>query len=141
VIHIYLRVVGDKERKLFLVLYCFVNFLSLILCKQILRTLRWILIANSKNLALDCISTLAIGEIQGSALLALRLLSWDFSARPFCLKRPSSGSLNYDLARSLRRRFRFRYSFICQGTSTRRQRSDLFGLRFKLPPVTTSLTT
>jgi len=25
-----------------------------------------------------------------------------------------------------------RYSFICQGTSTRRQRSDLFGLRVKL---------
>jgi len=36
---------------------------------------------------------------------------------------------------------RFRYSFICQGTSTRRQRRDLFGLRVKLPPVTTSLTT
>jgi len=35
--------------------------------------------------------------------------------------------------------FRFRYSFIYQGTSTRRQRSDLFGLRVKLPPVTTSL--
>jgi len=32
-------------------------------------------------------------------------------------------------------------SFICQGTSTRRQRSDLFGLRVKLPPVTTNLTT
>jgi len=31
-----------------------------------------------------------------------------------------------------------RYSFICQGTSSRRQRSDLFGLRVKLPPVTTS---
>jgi len=30
-------------------------------------------------------------------------------------------------------------SFICQDTSTRRQRSDLFGLRVKLPPVTTSL--
>jgi len=31
---------------------------------------------------------------------------------------------------------------ICQGsTSTRRQRSDLFGLRVKLPPVTTCLTT
>jgi len=28
-----------------------------------------------------------------------------------------------------------RYLFICQGTSTRRQRSDLFGLRVKLPPV------
>jgi len=26
---------------------------------------------------------------------------------------------------------RFRYSFICQGTSTRRQWSDLFGLRVK----------
>jgi len=38
-------------------------------------------------------------------------------------------------------RFRYRYSFICQGTSTRRQRSDLFGLPVKLPPVTTSLTT
>jgi len=36
---------------------------------------------------------------------------------------------------------RFRYSFICQGTSTKRQRSDLFDLRVKLPPVTTSLTT
>jgi len=30
---------------------------------------------------------------------------------------------------------RFRFSFICQGTSTRKQRSDLFGLRVKLPPV------
>jgi len=30
---------------------------------------------------------------------------------------------------------RFRYSFICQGNSTRRQRRDLFGLRVKLPPV------
>jgi len=36
---------------------------------------------------------------------------------------------------------RFRYSFICLGTSTRRQRSVHFGLRVKLPPVTTSLTT
>jgi len=35
----------------------------------------------------------------------------------------------------------FRYSFICQGTTTRKQRSKLFGLRVKLPPVTTSLTT
>jgi len=35
--------------------------------------------------------------------------------------------------------FRFRYSFICQGTSTRRQRSDVFGLRVKLSPVTISL--
>jgi len=35
----------------------------------------------------------------------------------------------------------FRYSFICQFTSTRRQRSDLFGLRVKLPPLTTSLNT
>jgi len=35
-------------------------------------------------------------------------------------------------------RLRFRFSFICQGTSTRRQRSDLFGLRVKLPPVTPS---
>jgi len=32
-------------------------------------------------------------------------------------------------------------SFICQGTSTMKQRSDLFGLRVKQPPVTTSLTT
>jgi len=38
-------------------------------------------------------------------------------------------------------RFRYRYSFICQGTSTRRQQSDRFGLRIKLPPVITSLTT
>jgi len=29
---------------------------------------------------------------------------------------------------------RFRYSFICQGTLTMRQRSDLFGFRVKLPP-------
>jgi len=28
-----------------------------------------------------------------------------------------------------------------QGTLTRRQRSTLFGLRFKLPPVTSCLTT
>jgi len=35
---------------------------------------------------------------------------------------------------------RFRYSFISQGTSNRRQRSDLFGLRVKLPSVTNSLT-
>jgi len=35
----------------------------------------------------------------------------------------------------------FRFSFTCQGTSTRRQRRDLFGLRVKLPPATTSLTT
>jgi len=28
-----------------------------------------------------------------------------------------------------------RYSFICQGTSVRRQRSDLFDIRVKLPPV------
>jgi len=33
------------------------------------------------------------------------------------------------------------YSFICQGTSTRWQQRDLFGLRVKLPPVTISLTT
>jgi len=31
--------------------------------------------------------------------------------------------------------------FIRQGISTRRQRSDIFGLRVKLSPVTTSLTT
>jgi len=34
---------------------------------------------------------------------------------------------------------KFRYSFICQSTSTRRQRSDHFGLWVKLPPITTSL--
>jgi len=39
------------------------------------------------------------------------------------------------------RQNRFRYSFICQGTSTRRQRSNLISLRVKLPPVTTCLTT
>jgi len=33
---------------------------------------------------------------------------------------------------------RFRYSFICQGTSTSRQRRNLFGLWVKLPSVTTS---
>jgi len=37
--------------------------------------------------------------------------------------------------------YRFRYSFICQGTSTRRQRRELFGLPVKLSPVTTNLTT
>jgi len=31
--------------------------------------------------------------------------------------------------------------FICQDTLTRRQQSGLCGLRVKLPPVTTSLTT
>jgi len=36
-------------------------------------------------------------------------------------------------------RFRFRYSFICQSISTRTQRRDLYALRDKLPPVTTSL--
>jgi len=30
-------------------------------------------------------------------------------------------------------------SFVCQGTSTRRRRRDLFGLPIKLPPVTNSL--
>jgi len=33
---------------------------------------------------------------------------------------------------------KFRYWFICSGTSTRGQWRDLFGLRVKLPPVTTS---
>jgi len=37
-------------------------------------------------------------------------------------------------------RLGFRYSFICQGTSTRSQRSDLCGLRVELL-LTTSLTT
>jgi len=31
------------------------------------------------------------------------------------------------------------YLFICQGTWNRRKRSDLFGLRTKLPPATASL--
>jgi len=35
----------------------------------------------------------------------------------------------------------FRYAFICQDTSTRRQQRDFFGHRVKLPPVTTSLNT
>jgi len=35
----------------------------------------------------------------------------------------------------------FRSSFIGQGTTTRRQRRDLFSLRVKLPPVTISLIT
>jgi len=36
-----------------------------------------------------------------------------------------------------------RYSFICQGNSTKRQleRRDIFGFRVKLPPVSTSLST
>jgi len=38
-------------------------------------------------------------------------------------------------------KFRFRSSFICQGTSIRRPRRDVCGLQVKLPPVTTSLTT
>jgi len=38
-------------------------------------------------------------------------------------------------------KMRFRYSFICHGTPTRGQLSDLFGLRVKLPPVTTYLST
>jgi len=33
------------------------------------------------------------------------------------------------------------FIIICQSTTTKRQRSDLFGFRVKLPPVTTSLTT
>jgi len=36
-------------------------------------------------------------------------------------------------------RFRYWYSFICQGTSTRRQRRNLFSLRVRLPHVTISL--
>jgi len=36
---------------------------------------------------------------------------------------------------------RFRYSFICQGSSTRKQWRNLFGLRVELPPLTTCLTT
>jgi len=35
----------------------------------------------------------------------------------------------------------FTCSFICRGISNRKQRRDLFGLRVKLPPVTTSLAT
>jgi len=38
-------------------------------------------------------------------------------------------------------RFKFRYSFISQGTSTRRERRDLFGLSVKLPLVTINLPT
>jgi len=38
-------------------------------------------------------------------------------------------------------RHRFKYSLICQDTSTTRQRSDHFGFWVKLPSVTTSLTT
>jgi len=34
-----------------------------------------------------------------------------------------------------------RHSFICQGTSARRQRRDFVGLGVKLPPVIASLTT
>jgi len=47
----------------------------------------------------------------------------------------------HELVVSLGKKLRFRYSFTCQGTSTRRQRRELFGLRVKLPPVTTCLTT
>jgi len=45
------------------------------------------------------------------------------------------------LSKNLMIDFRFRSSFIYQRTSTRRQRRDLFGLRDKLPPDTTSLIT
>jgi len=38
------------------------------------------------------------------------------------------------------KKIRFRYSYFCQDSSTRRQWRGLFGLRVKLPPVTTSLT-
>jgi len=38
-------------------------------------------------------------------------------------------------------RFSFGYSFIYQGTSFKKHWSDLFSLRVKLPPVTTSLAT
>jgi len=48
------------------------------------------------------------------------------------VKVPRPGDLQY---------IRFRSSIICQGTSTRRQRNDLFGLRVKLPSISTSLTT
>jgi len=36
---------------------------------------------------------------------------------------------------------RFRYSFICQGTSIKRQRWDLFDFQVKLPRFSISLTT
>jgi len=35
-------------------------------------------------------------------------------------------------------KFRFNDFVICQGTSTRRYRRDLFSIRVKLPPVTTT---
>jgi len=47
----------------------------------------------------------------------------------------------FEIAIQTFERFRFTHLFISQGTSTRRQWIDLFGLRVKLPPVTTSLTT
>jgi len=37
-------------------------------------------------------------------------------------------SFTLELVHCQKQIFRFRYSFICQGTSTRRQRRDLFGL-------------
>jgi len=52
--------------------------------------------------------------------------------------------LNYiifEISTILLVKFRFRYSVICQGTSTRRQKRDHFSVRVRLPPVTTSLTT
>jgi len=46
--------------------------------------------------------------------------------------------LHYEHEIGFRKKLKgFRYSLICQGTSTRRQRSDLCGLRVNLPPVTT----
>jgi len=56
------------------------------------------------------------------------------------LKLNLKNNLNlFPIARTSEKGGRYRYSFICQGTSTRRQRSDLFGLRVKLPPLRVKL--
>jgi len=58
---------------------------------------------------------------------------WDFiSSSQACRCQPIIGGDNALSVFALAQ-----YSFICRDTSTRRQRSDHFGLRVKLPPDTT----
>jgi len=61
--------------------------------------------------------------------------------KDFGTKKLFQNSFRMCVEKTVLYRFSYRYSFICQGTSTRRQRRDLFGFRVKLPVVTTSLTT
>jgi len=80
----------------------------------------------------------------GSSInLAVERLEFDPLSSNTNLQLPWLTSPFSQLGTKTRQCLGFRFSFICQGTgnSTRRQRSDLFGLRVKLPPVTTSITT